>query len=151
MRFQPDPCRLRVRTLSFVSSTPVRTVTRIQNIVPEVFHSLTQVLRSKTWIAPSDNFPPILHSISCYVHTSVTSQSLRTYEPNLVPRRTNVIFPRLSHITTRPLGRPRRRLEDNIKLDLQEVGWAGVDLIYLAQDRGRWWALVNAVMHLRVP
>jgi hypothetical protein len=51
----------------------------------------------------------------------------------------------------RPLGRPRRRWEDNIKMDLQEVGCGGVDWIDLAQDRGRWWALVNAVMNLRVP
>ena len=46
----------------------------------------------------------------------------------------------------RPLGRPRRRWENNIKMDLQEVDW-----IDLAQDRNRWWALVNAVMNCRVP
>jgi len=51
----------------------------------------------------------------------------------------------------RPLGRPRRRWEDNIKMDLQEVGCAGMDLIKLAQDRDRWGALVNVVMNLRVP
>jgi hypothetical protein len=49
-----------------------------------------------------------------------------------------------------PLGRPRRRWKDNIKMDLQEVGW-GIDWIELAQDRDRWGALVNAVMNLRVP
>jgi hypothetical protein len=49
----------------------------------------------------------------------------------------------------RPLGRPRRRWEDNIKMDLQDVGW-GMDWIELAQDRDRWWALVDAVMNLRV-
>ena len=51
----------------------------------------------------------------------------------------------------RPLGRPRRRWEDNIKMDLQEVRWAGMGWIELAQDRDRWQALVNAVMNLRVP
>jgi hypothetical protein len=51
----------------------------------------------------------------------------------------------------RPLGRPRRRWEDNIKMDLREVGWGGMVWINLAQDRDRWRALVNAVMNLRVP
>jgi hypothetical protein len=51
----------------------------------------------------------------------------------------------------RPLGRPRRRWEDNIKMDLREVGWGGLDWINVGQDRDRWRALVNAVMNLRVP
>ena len=50
-----------------------------------------------------------------------------------------------------PLGRPRRRWEDNIKMDLQEVGCGGMVWIELAQDRDRWRTLVNAVMNLRVP
>jgi hypothetical protein len=50
----------------------------------------------------------------------------------------------------RPLGRPRCRLEDNIEMDLQEVGWVIVDWIDMAQDRDRWRALVIAVMNLRV-
>ena len=50
----------------------------------------------------------------------------------------------------RPLGRPRHRWEDNIEMDIQEVGW-DMDGIELAQDRDRWQALVNAVMNLRVP
>jgi len=48
------------------------------------------------------------------------------------------------------LGRPRRRWEDNVKMDLQEVGCEGLDWIELAQDRDRWRALVNTVMNLRV-
>ena len=51
----------------------------------------------------------------------------------------------------RPLGRPRHRWEDSIKMDLQEVGCRGMDWIELAQDRNRWRALVTAVMNLRVP
>jgi hypothetical protein len=51
----------------------------------------------------------------------------------------------------RPLGRPRRRWVDNIKLDLLEIGWDGVDRIGLAQDRDKWRALVKGVMNLRVP
>ena len=52
----------------------------------------------------------------------------------------------------RPLGRPRHRWKDNIRMDLKEVGWdGGMDWIALAQDRDRWRALVNAVMNLRVP
>jgi hypothetical protein len=51
----------------------------------------------------------------------------------------------------RPLGRPRRRWVDNIKMDRLEIGWGGVDWIGLAQDKNKWRALVNAVMNLRVP
>ena len=51
----------------------------------------------------------------------------------------------------RPLGRPRHRWEDNIKMDLLEVGCGGKGWIELAQDRDRWLALVNAVMNLQVP
>jgi hypothetical protein len=50
-----------------------------------------------------------------------------------------------------PLGRPRRRWVDNIRMDLREIGGDDVDWIHLAQDRDRWRALVNTVMNLRVP
>jgi hypothetical protein len=49
------------------------------------------------------------------------------------------------------LGRPRCRRVDNIKMDLRETGWDGMDCIGLAQDRDQWRALVNTVMNLRVP
>jgi len=51
----------------------------------------------------------------------------------------------------RPLGRPRHRWEDNVKMDLQEVGCGSMDWINVAQDRDRWQALVNVVMNLQVP
>jgi hypothetical protein len=50
----------------------------------------------------------------------------------------------------RPLGRPRRRWEDNIRMDVRDIGWGGMDWIDLAQDRDQWRALVNTVMNLRV-
>jgi len=51
----------------------------------------------------------------------------------------------------RPLGKPRRRWEDNIKMDLKELGYVGMDWIELVQDRDRWRALVNTVMNLGAP
>jgi hypothetical protein len=51
----------------------------------------------------------------------------------------------------RPLGRPKSRWVDNIKMDLREIGWDGMDWIDLAQDKNQWRALVNTVMNLRVP
>jgi hypothetical protein len=51
----------------------------------------------------------------------------------------------------RPLGRPRCRWVDNIRMDLGDVGWGDVDCIGLAKDRNRWRALVNSVLNLRVP
>jgi hypothetical protein len=51
----------------------------------------------------------------------------------------------------RPLGRPRCRCVDNIKMNLREIGWDNIDWIDLAQDRDQWRALVNTVMNLRVP
>jgi hypothetical protein len=51
----------------------------------------------------------------------------------------------------RPFGRHRHREEDNIKMDVQDVGWGGRDWIDLAQDRDRWWAFVNVVMNRQGP
>jgi hypothetical protein len=51
----------------------------------------------------------------------------------------------------RPLGRPSRRWVDNIKMDLREIGWDGVDWIGMAQDRDHWRVLVNTVLNLLVP
>jgi hypothetical protein len=51
----------------------------------------------------------------------------------------------------RPLGRPRRRWVDNIKMDTEEIGWGGVDWIRLAEDGNHWRAVVNTLMNFRVP
>jgi hypothetical protein len=51
----------------------------------------------------------------------------------------------------RPLARPKRRWEDNIKMGLREIGWDGRDWIHLAEDRDCWRALVNTVMNPRIP
>jgi hypothetical protein len=49
----------------------------------------------------------------------------------------------------RPVELPRRRWEDSVKMNLRKIGWGGMDLMYLSQDRGQWRALVNTVMILR--
>jgi hypothetical protein len=51
----------------------------------------------------------------------------------------------------RRLGKPRLRWEDNIRMDLKEIGWECVEWMYQGEDRDRWWALVNTVMSIRVP
>jgi hypothetical protein len=50
-----------------------------------------------------------------------------------------------------PIVRHSSRWEDNIRMDLKEIGWEGVDWIGMAQDRGQWWVVVSTVMNLRVP
>jgi hypothetical protein len=51
----------------------------------------------------------------------------------------------------RKLGRPRSRWQDNIKMDLGETAWGGLDWVDLAQDRNDWWALVSTIVNIRVP
>jgi hypothetical protein len=51
----------------------------------------------------------------------------------------------------RPLGRPKHRWKDNIRMDLREIGWMGVDLMHLVQDRNQWWSLVKVVMNFWIP
>jgi hypothetical protein len=51
----------------------------------------------------------------------------------------------------RPLGRPRHKWKDNIRMDLTKIGWEGMDWIHLDQDRDQWQALVNTVMNIQVP
>jgi hypothetical protein len=51
----------------------------------------------------------------------------------------------------KPLGRPRHRWEDNMRMDLRETEWESVGCMHLAQDKDQWWAPVNMVMKLRVP
>jgi hypothetical protein len=67
------------------------------------------------------------------------------------PSIVRVIKARRMRWVGRPLGRPRRRWEDNIKMDLREIGFGDVDWINWARDRDRWRALVNTVMNLKVP
>jgi hypothetical protein len=55
------------------------------------------------------------------------------------------------HEDKRPVGRPRRRWEDNIRMDVGETGWKDVNLMHLAQDRDQRRVLINTIMNLRVP
>jgi hypothetical protein len=69
---------------------------------------------------------------------------------NLLQGRFTFFFT-FSLVLKRPLGRPRRKWVDNIKMDLREIGWNGMYWIDLAEDRDQWRALVNTIMNLRVP
>jgi len=51
----------------------------------------------------------------------------------------------------RPLERPKHRWEDDIRMDLREIGWKGIEWMHLSQDRVQWWALVHVVINLQVP
>jgi hypothetical protein len=89
-------------------------------------------------------------SRSCGLH-GITSQKRTLYKGNVKKQqdlKTVRLFKTINYV---PLGRPRRRWVDNIKMDLREIGWDGVDWIELAQDRDQWRAFVNTVMNLRVP
>jgi len=91
-------------------------------------------------------------TLSPYVHSLLAKQELLRFYGNRIE--TEIWCPivkRVINITdTTSLERPRRRWEDNIKMD-QKVGWGGMDWIDLAQDKYSWRALVNAVMNLRFP
>jgi hypothetical protein len=89
------------------------------------------------------------------LHTFLNISKIQITCVTLMDERFRHLFVLLLYLTTvsqkRPLGRPRRRWVDNIRMDLGEVGWRDVDWIGLAQDRNRWIALVNSVLTLRVP
>jgi len=91
----------------------------------------------------------LFHSIFPYFSYSLIDFELEVLF--LTHKIANYVY--FNHLTEgkRPLGRPRRRWEDNIKMDLQEVGRGGMDWIDLSEDRDRWRALVNAIMNLRIP
>jgi len=69
----------------------------------------------------------------------------------MVERRVAYWIVMVTHEGRRPLGTPRKRWEDNMKMDIQEVGWGDMDWILLAQDRDRRSVLVNGIINFRVP
>jgi hypothetical protein len=79
-----------------------------------------------------------------------TRMRLAWHVARVVRRRMHTEFWTGKSEGNRPLGKPRRRWEDNIKIDLIEIGWGGIDWIHLTQDKEQWWALVNMLMTLRV-
>jgi hypothetical protein len=74
----------------------------------------------------------------------------RAYSTDVYMRSAYIILVEIS-LGKSPLGRSRRRCEDNLKMDLTEIGWECVDWIYLAEHRDRWRSFVNTVMNLEVP
>jgi hypothetical protein len=92
----------------------------------------------------------MLHS-QLHLHAALTGQTGKGWEPskcNDLPENGQHWIVQYFRLIFKWFGRPRCRWEDNIKMDLQEVGWDGVTWIDMAQDRDRWRALVNAVMNL---
>ena len=97
--------------------------------------------------------PRFLHMSSSRASESlqILSSNLWTWLLERIWRLSDALLLDITFEHKRPLGRPRRRWVDNIRMDLQEVGGGHVDWIGLAQDRDRWRTLVSAVMNLRVP
>jgi hypothetical protein len=92
------------------------------------------------------SYPPYLEAVS-FICNLKTRYAMVTRDPPNMGYRILVGKPE----GKRPLGRPRRRWVDNIKVDHREIGWDGMDWIELAKDRDKWRALVNTVMNLRDP
>ena len=87
-----------------------------------------------------------------YLRTKLTNQISIQEEIESRLKLENAFYYSVQNLlSSSPLGRPRRRWEDNIKMDFQEVGGGCEDWMELAQDRDRWRALVSTVMNLRVP
>jgi hypothetical protein len=94
---------------------------------------------------------PISYSLS-NIPTTYLQQAVTLHVCNAVTRKRNVYRILVGKPEGKtPLGRPRRRWEDNIRMDLREIGWSGMDWIDLTQDGDQWWVLGNTVMNLRVP
>jgi hypothetical protein len=100
--------------------------------------------------------PVVMYGYETWSLTLREERRLRVFENRMLRR---IFGPKRDEVTSGwrgsdlyiPLVRPRSRWEDNIKIDLQEVGCGGMNWIELAQNRDRWWEYVNAVMNLRVP
>jgi hypothetical protein len=85
------------------------------------------------------------------IKQNIRAKRLKPFYRPLIQLFIYVLKPNYVCFGSRPLGRPRRMWVDNIKIDLVEIGWVGVDWIDLAQDRDKWRDLVKAVMNPRVP
>jgi hypothetical protein len=107
-----------------------------------------------SWVNSENLHNDELHSLSSSpnIVTVIKSRSMRWAEHVACMGKERSVYRILVGRTEgkRPLGRPRRRWEDNIKMDLREMGIDGVNWIQLAQDRVQWWTCVNTVMNLQV-